>query len=173
MTLLIDPPLKADITLLKLLRSRGHTPAREHAIAVFSKSGEHAASWLALGAAGYVVSKPGSRSRKVWGRGFCATAAAYGLNTAVKYRVRRPRPVLDGLPPLTAVVSGMSFPSAHCTTSFAAAAVYGKLLPTPLVYGLAGAYALSRPYLGVHYPSDVVAGATLGTVIGLAASAGL
>ena len=173
MTLLIDPPLKADITLLRLLRTCGHTPERERAIAAFSKTGEHAASWLALGAAGYALSKRGSRGHRIWGRGFCATAAAYGLNTAVKYRVRRPRPVIDGLPPLTGVVSGMSFPSAHCTTSFAAAAIYGKLLPTPLVYGLAGAYAVSRPYLGVHYPSDVVAGATLGTVIGLAASAGL
>jgi membrane-associated phospholipid phosphatase len=173
MTLLINPPLRADITLLKRMRTTGHTPQAEHIAATFSKTGEHAASWLALGAAGLALSQPGGHARRIWRRGIAATAAAYGLNTAVKYAVRRPRPVIDGLPPLTGVVSGMSFPSAHSTTSFAAAAIYRRLLPAPLVYGLAGAYALSRPYLGVHYPSDVVAGATLGTVIGLAASAGL
>ena len=77
---------------------------------------------------------------------------------------------LDGLPPLSPVVSALSFPSAHATTSFAAARVYRGLVPPGALYGAAVAFALSRPYLGVHYPSDVVAGALLGTVVG---SAGL
>ena len=38
------------------------------------------------------------------------------------------------------------------------------LPPAPL-YALAGAMALSRPYLGVHYPSDIVAGALLGDAV--------
>jgi undecaprenyl-diphosphatase len=37
--------------------------------------------------------------------------------------------------------------------------------PAPLLYSAALAFALSRPYLGVHYPSDVVAGAMLGTAV--------
>ena len=39
------------------------------------------------------------------------------------------------------------------------------MLPAPPLYAAAGAMALTRPYLGVHYPSDVVAGALLGTAI--------
>ena len=44
----------------------------------------------------------------------------------------------------------------------------GRVRPSarPALYGLAAAICLSRPYLGMHYPSDVLAGAALGTVIG-------
>jgi membrane-associated phospholipid phosphatase len=79
--------------------------------------------------------------------------------------VRRPRPVLPGLPALSPVVSSLSFPSAHATTSFAAARAYRGLAPAGALYAAAGAFALSRPYLGVHYPSDVAAGAVFGTAL--------
>jgi membrane-associated phospholipid phosphatase len=84
----------------------------------------------------------------------------------VKVTVRRRRPELPGLPPLTPTVSRLSFPSAHATTSFAACRAYAGLGPAGALYGAAGLFALSRPYLGVHYPSDVLAGAILGTAIG-------
>jgi undecaprenyl-diphosphatase len=92
-------------------------------------------------------------------------AGAYCLNQAVKFAVRRRRPELDGLEPLTPVVTKLSSPSAHATTSFAAARAYRRLAPAWLLYLAAGAFAVSRPYLGVHYPSDVVAGAVLGTAV--------
>ncbi len=151
------------------MRERGHgDPALVRAIASFSRTGEHAACWFALGALGIATSRRGSRRRQAFARGVAATGLAYGLNTAVKFSVKRPRPQLDDLPPLTAVVTGLSFPSAHATTSFAAAAAYSRALPfaSPLLYGAATMFALSRPYLGVHYPSDVLAGAALGTVTG-------
>ncbi len=90
-------------------------------------------------------------------------AASYAANYAVKLVVRRPRPELPGLPPLTPTVSRLSFPSAHATTSFAAARAYSGLVPSAWLYAAAVGFALSRPYLGVHYPSDVLAGAVLGT----------
>ena len=49
-------------------------------------------------------------------------------------------------------MSPRSYPSAHATTSFAAAAALP--LPAAPLYALAAAMALSRVYLGVHYPSD-------------------
>lgn len=105
--------------------------------------------------------------RRAWRRGIAATGFAYGLNFAVKLRAQRPRPELEDLPPLSPVVSSLSFPSAHATTSFAAAGAYARALPgaAPLLYGAAALFAFTRPYLGVHYPSDVIAGATLGTVV--------
>lgn len=154
-----------DRRVLLAARTRGHGPRRDRLISAYSRSGEHAACWLALGATGAALD---AARRGAWLRATVAVAASYGLNYAVKLAVRRPRPQLDGLPPLTPTVSRLSFPSAHATTSFTAAVAFRGLCRASALYGAAGAFAVSRPYLGVHYPSDVVAGAALGTAFGLA-----
>jgi undecaprenyl-diphosphatase len=91
--------------------------------------------------------------------------ASYAVNQALKFLIRRRRPELPDLPPLTPTVSRLSFPSAHATTSFAGARAFSALVPAAPLYAAASAFAVSRPYLGVHYPSDVLAGAVLGTSI--------
>jgi membrane-associated phospholipid phosphatase len=100
----------------------------------------------------------------------CALLApiAIALNYAVKLVVKRPRPVLDGLPPLGGAPSSLSFPSAHATSSFAVATAMTRVDPLgALAFLLAFALALGRPYLGMHYPSDVLAGIVLGIALGL------
>ena len=74
--------------------------------------------------------------------------------------------MVEDLPQLMATPTGLSFPSSHATSSFAAARAFGALVPGAPLQLAALAMGPSRLYLGVHYPSDVAAGAALGTAIG-------
>jgi len=158
-------PLKdIDRAGLVFARTHGHPPAAERVVSAYSRAGEHAACWLALGLAGATLTRHPER-RRAWLRGAGTVGASYCVNQAVKFAVRRRRPELPGLRALTPTVSRLSFPSAHATTSFAAARAYSGLAPAWALYAAAAAFAVSRPYLGVHYPSDVIAGALLGTAV--------
>lgn len=135
-------------------------------VADFSRLGEHAAVWLALGAAGSLLQP--SRRRE-WRTATAGVGATYLLNTAIKLVVRRRRPHLDDLPALTSTPTALSFPSAHTSTSVTATFLYSALgLPLIPLLGLTAALAYSRIYLGVHYPSDLLGGAVLGAAVGFA-----
>jgi undecaprenyl-diphosphatase len=152
-----------DEGLLRVARTRGHSPGAERAVAGLSRLGEHAGVWLAIGATGTVLD---ARRRPSWRRALGAVTATYTLNTALKLLVRRRRPSLPGLEPLLGTPTALSFPSAHASTSFAGALSYSRAgLPARPLFALALGLSLSRVYLGVHYPSDVAAGAALGTAV--------
>ena len=148
-----------DVQVLRFLRTRGHTPARDRAVGVFSKLGEHGGIWLAIAAAGALLD---AERRPQYRRAGTTVALTYVANQVLKLGVGRRRPELEDLPPLAATMSRISYPSAHAATSAAGAYALWDLLPRAPLAALATGLALSRLYLGVHYPSDSLAGAALG-----------
>lgn len=97
-----------------------------------------------------------------------SAAATYLLNVAIKKLVRRPRPFLTDANLVPVYRPGeCSFPSGHTSSVFSAMAslvrVYPKWYVIAPAYLWAGGVGYSRMYLGVHYPTDVTAGAVLGT----------
>jgi hypothetical protein len=157
----------ADLRLLRAMRTRGHTPGLESIARALGKAGNHGAVWVVLGLA-LALLDPDRRESWL----ICAALGpiAIVLNYGIKLAVKRPRPVLEGLPPLGGAPSSLSFPSAHALSSFAVATAMYRVDPaTAGALFVALAISLCRPYLGMHYPSDVLAGAVLGVLLGLLA----
>jgi membrane-associated phospholipid phosphatase len=143
-----------DGALLRAMRTHGHAPGAERFVKAYSKLGEHGAIWYAVCAVG------ATRDRDRYARIAARVAASFAANQAIKFLVRRPRPNLPDLPPLIKTMSNRSYPSAHATTCGAAAVCLGGP-----AWPVAVSMALTRPYLGVHYPSDSVAGFALGMAV--------
>lgn len=96
-------------------------------------------------------------------------------NLILKHLVSRPRPWLDvgGLLPLIDESDPNSFPSGHTTCAFAFASALWRTAPKKWMKWLSLAAAVlmgySRLHVGVHYPSDVLAGVLVGLFAGWAA----
>ena len=156
----------ADQAVLRFLRTQApHGPATETVGKGLGYAGEWAAVWVAIGLTG-AASDPEKRQR--WLIGAATGPAAVIANFALKVGFGRERPLIEDHPPLARAPSKLSFPSAHSTSSMAAATAFGRVDPRTRVplYALATAICVSRPYLGMHYPSDVLAGACVGLLIG-------
>jgi undecaprenyl-diphosphatase len=134
-------------------------------MAGYAWAGEYGRIWIATALAGALADRP-RRARWLWAA--LGVPLALGMNFCVKLAVRRERPRLEGIETAAAVPASLSFPSAHAATSFAGATLIGSLAPPlrPALWVAAALMAFSRPYLGVHYPSDVLAGAVFGTALG-------
>ncbi|GGS95632.1 bifunctional phosphatase PAP2/diacylglycerol kinase family protein [Streptomyces cinerochromogenes] len=141
-------------------------PGAERVLPRLSRSANHGVLWFATAAAMAASRTP--RGRRAAVRGVASLAlASLTVNTLGKRSVRRARPVLDPVPlvrqlkrqPITT-----SFPSGHAAS--AAAFATGVALESPAwgaaVAPVAFSVAASRVYTGVHFPSDVLAGAALG-----------
>ncbi|MEU6176730.1 phosphatase PAP2 family protein [Streptomyces coeruleorubidus] len=147
-----------DHRIVSALRACGTDPRVAGAARALSWAGEHAALWLAAGLAGAAVD---GRRRGAWLRGTALTAGAHVVSMGVKRVVRRPRPA--HVEPLVRTAGRHSFPSSHATSAAAAAVAFGAL-GARAVPPLAAAVCVSRLVAGVHYPSDVAAGAALGAL---------
>ncbi|MFF3711483.1 phosphatase PAP2 family protein [Streptomyces phaeochromogenes] len=147
-----------DHRILTAVHARGAAPSVAAAARALSLAGEHGALWLAAGLAGAAVDR---ERRGAWLRGTALTAGAHLASMGVKRLVRRPRP--GHVEPLVRTAGRHSFPSSHATSAAAAAVAFGAL-GAHVVPPLAAAMCLSRLVVGVHYPSDVAAGAALGAM---------
>jgi membrane-associated phospholipid phosphatase len=160
------PPADAEVRVLEAVQGALARPPVVRVARGMSLFGEHAAGWLAIGAVGALVDR---RRRREWITATAAVAAAHGASVGVKRVVRRPRPDHPRVQVLVGTPSRLSFPSAHATSTTAAAVLFGALLRKPLVAALVPPMALSRMVLGVHYPTDVLAGSALGAAVAVVA----
>lgn len=147
--------------LVAVQTALAHPPVVRAARAL-SFFGEHSAGWFALGMAGALIDR---KRRRQWAAAAVSVVAAHAASIAVKRVVRRPRPNHEDIQVLVGTPSQLSFPSSHATSTTTAAIVYGALTKYPLVPVLVPPMIVSRLVLGVHYPSDVLAGAALGAVV--------
>ncbi|MDO4685215.1 MAG: phosphatase PAP2 family protein [Corynebacterium sp.] len=123
--------------------------------------GEHAAGWLALGLVGAVVDK---RRRGGWLRLVAAAFVSHAASVLVKRIVRRPRPDDERISIGVSTPSKLSFPSSHATSTSAALVSLSTLTSCRIPLLGIPLMMLSRMILGVHYPTDVAAGALLGAL---------
>ena len=159
-------PAGADERLFRLLRTRGHWRPLELALIALSTSGNWGLFWVALAGVIWLAGNSSGGSLLL-----VTVLFVYGtllINFGIKVAAGRERPVHaePGLGPLVGVPSSKSFPSSHAEMSFAAASVLTLFFPPFfwLFYVIALVMSWSRVYVGVHHPSDVLAG----TVVGLA-----
>ncbi|MFF8971120.1 bifunctional phosphatase PAP2/diacylglycerol kinase family protein [Streptomyces sp. NPDC014995] len=166
-----DRLLALDCRLFEFAAER-RWPGAEPVLPRLSRGANHGVLWFATAAAMAASRTP--RARRAAARGLASLSlASLTINTLGKRSVRRPRPVLDPVPlvrqlkrqPITT-----SFPSGHSAS--AAAFATGVALESPAwgaaVAPVAFSVAMSRVYTGVHFPSDVLAGAALGAGAALA-----
>lgn len=127
------------------------------------------AAGIALAA--WVWRRHGLRARTAWA--VVTVLTAWGVSTLVKVAVGRARPVVDDA---VTHASGFSFPSGHATNTTAAAVALtvllwpllgrrGRAVAVALAVVVVVLTGLNRVLLGVHHPSDVVAGTLLGAAV--------
>jgi len=163
----LDRLLATDRALLLAFRRR-QGPWRTRLALALTRAGD-SGGWTA-GALALLATRSAEGLRLGLRLGLAALLGTLA-SQALKRGLTRARPTraIEGFRALARDPDAFSFPSGHATAAFAVAvALAGAphgLGPAALV--LAGGIALSRVYLGAHYPLDVVAGAALGAAVGL------
>jgi undecaprenyl-diphosphatase len=132
-------------------------------------AGAHGLVFLAIG----VVAAIRLRRPLVAVAVVAANEASSLTDSALKAVIGRERPPLADprVHPLIPLPHDPSMPSGHAMMAFSGAVILAAVLPRWrwALLAVAAGVAVSRVYLGVHYPSDVVAGALLGAAVGAVA----
>jgi membrane-associated phospholipid phosphatase len=156
------PPRGELAALVAIQAALADRPGMLTAARWLSYFGEHSIGWLAVSALGALLAPQRWRA---WllsaGGAFTAHAAA----VVIKRLVRRPRPDQPAVAIHVGTPSALSFPSAHATSTTAAAILLARATHTPLPGIVVPPMALSRMLLGVHYPSDVAVGVAVGAAV--------
>ncbi len=132
---------------------------------LYSTMGDAGLLWMALSALMLCFPK----TRKAGLLALCAMALGLICNNLIlKHLVARQRPwlVVENLLPLLEAPDPLSFPSGHTCAAFAAAGIWCRTLPgkglRAIALLLAVLMGVSRLYVGVHFPTDVLAGMVVG-----------
>ena len=165
-----------DQQLLVFINVHLHHPWGMTVMAVLTELGHY---WIVLpaGAAAGIVrwrqaaSGPPETRRQIRRdvlAGWAGVLAALFLSGFLKRLVRRPRPLslVPGLFVAPSTIIGSSYPSGHTTGAFALATALSVWWPQRwwVWWSLAAVVAFSRMYLGLHYPSDCIGGALVGSL---------
>lgn len=124
--------------------------------------GEHSAGWVGVAALGAVLAP---RQRKQWLAVGAGAFLAHAAAVVIKRVVKRQRPHHPAIVVNVGTPSRLSFPSAHATSTTAAAILLARVTGTRLPWLLIPVMALSRLVLGVHYPTDVLTGVAVGAAV--------
>jgi len=163
----VDTPRGEVAALVSVQTALAGRPGILSGARALSHFGEHSIGWLAVSAVGALLQPSRRPDWLLVGAGAFAAHAAAVL---IKRVVRRPRPHHPVVEVNVGTPSALSFPSAHATSTTAAAMLLARVTGLPLPALLVPPMALSRLVLGVHYPSDVLAGVALGAAVASTAS---
>jgi undecaprenyl-diphosphatase len=144
-----------------------HHPLPEGMMRSLGLLAGHGVIWVGIGST--LAARDANRRRK-WLMAGALAPTTILANYPLKRRIARRRPNLE-LKRLGSAPNEHSFPSSHAASSFAAATAMVAIEPSyaaPLLL-LATLISIGRPYLGMHYPSDVLGGAAFGIPVGCVA----
>lgn len=127
-----------------------------------SHFGEHSAGWIGVSVLGALLQPT---RRRLWLTAGVGAFLAHAAAVVIKRVVKRQRPHHPSIAVNVATPSRLSFPSAHATSTTAAAILLARASGLPLPWLLVPPMALSRLVLGVHYPTDVLTGVAVGAVV--------
>lgn len=152
-----------EVAALIKIQSLTSSPGVRRSAVILSHAGEHALSWTALGLVGAACNP---QNRRPWLRATVTVVGAHAVSVVLKRVVRRHRPSDPRIQVHVVTPSDWSFPSSHATSTTAAAVAYSRLLGRRYPLFSIPVMMASRAILGVHYPSDVLAGSLIGAVMG-------